>query len=1233
MRNFIFCLLLISLLISAGWSQDSTGRGRNKRLFVVPCPQQVTIDGKLNDWDLSGQIEIFIAPETRSTMNGRLAFMYDKDALYVSGVVQDDSPMINRHDPVADPGRAWDGDCFQLRMMLDPAAGFPLEVSGYNDQLCHMMLWYYTGSQQPCLQLAYGMNYQGPKAGYPGGVVPADKFQGAYRMFDDKRGYTFEYRIPWSTLEAKKTPVVGDLLTSVLQIQWGSADGLSIVGGGAAYDLMSRSGFPFQGTYCWGKALFTDHGKLPAAFSQPGDDIAIAPSTPLKFHYVLPETSEVTIALQDKNGKDVRRLISQAARKKGDVIEAWDGLDDNGKPLPAGDYTWRGLYHQPITTKYVMGVNNSGHPTWVTADGKGSWGADHGTPTTVAALSDSMILAWNVAENKGGLLRVDLNGHKQWGMLHSAIYIATDGKRLFTSGGTGFIDGSGVQVFDVTDSRPMNFSRGTAKVEEPSGGDKETNTVTGLAYGNGMLYVAYKKRNMICLYDPIKGSIIEQWTVPAPQQMTVSPNGPLLVVSQEKIVSASKNGITPLINNHLDIPTGITTDNTGNIYVANGGKTQNVSVFTATGKYLNSIGKTGGRPAVGRYDKTGMLEPGGIAIDIRGRLWVAETLDSPKRISVWDTKHGTCLNEFFGGGHYATFVSMDPSREDEAYCDMTTYKINTKNGTWSPKNTMWRATQPNMIDGTGWLRVLTAKDKSQYAWGSSHIGSVLYRRTGELFKPIVAVINVVKGNQFIAWPPYPIFDDNTKYPNGNYFWQDTNDDQIIQADEITLSKTFSSFGALDANLNLYCPGAMLPLASTGKDGRPIYDLPKASKTGIAGSHEFGGLHHDTMDDTLYTVQSDGGLTRLTPGGKALWTYPTKSWRASLNLPVGSKGNLWGVTSFLGTAGDFTGIASYFGPFNIITRDGMYISRLFRDQREGVMGSDLIMCEAFAGQMVKMQKSGRYFFLGGDTDGRISEIFGLNTVKRLPDGKLTITPADVAVANAALEEFGRRKAQAQPLFIERGKGSLSVAQGITRVVDEKRRFTARAAYDQQKLYINYDVTTPFELTNNITDPLIIFKGGNLIDVQLAADPNADAKRVKPAIGDLRLLITRQNGKPLAILYRPKVKDFTGEAKVLKSPTGQETFDSIEVVSQVTLEYSKTPAGFTATAIIPLSLLGWSPKSTASVRMDLGYLFGNETGSVCGLRAYWANNSPTAAINNDIPSESRLEPSQWGTALIE
>jgi hypothetical protein len=162
---------------------------------------------------------------------------------------------------------------------------------------------------------------------------------------------------------------------------------------------------------------------------------------------------------------------------------------------------------------------------------------------------------------------------------------------------------------------------------------------------------------------------------------------------------------------------------------------------------------------------------------------------------------------------------------------------------------------------------------------------------------------------------------------------------------------------------------------------------------------------------------------------------------------------------------------------------------------------------------------------------------------------------------------------------------------------------------------------------------VFKGGNCLDIQLATEPAAPADRTTPSPGDLRILVTRQKEKPLAVIYRPKVRGFTGQPIVLTSPTGRESFDAIEPTDRVGLEYKKTASGFEAVVTVPLDLIGWSPQPGQQVKLDVGYLFGNTTGSQVSLRAYWSNNSFAANVTNDVPNESRVEPNQWGTGTVE
>lgn len=547
---------------------EESGRGRNERIFVVPSSGRVTIDGKLDDWDLSGQILIYIASQTRETMNARVALMRDDQALYISGVVRDTSPMINRHDPKVNSDLAWDGDAFQLRIALDPKLGFPLNISGYHDQLAHLLLWYYADRQEACLHLAYGIPPQArPGETMPRGVAP-DKFQGAYLMSNDKQGYTFEYRIPWTTLGATNPPQADDLVGAAIQTHWGKPDGKSLTMGGVAMDLMSTPGVSYQNTICWGRAIFTPKGNLAKELTQ--EAMPAAAALPLTFTYDLIEDAEVTIALQDEQGRYMRQLIAQAPRKKGKVVEPWDGLDNLGKPLPVGNYTWKGLYHQPITTRYLLAVHNSGQPSYATPDDTGAWGADHGVPQTACAAGEHMVLAWDVAESGWGILCTDLLGKRQWGIKQGAVFLATDGERIFASGGGGFYDGRGVQQFSLKDGRPLNFGRDTPKVEPPAvpADTQADNTVTGLAYADGILYVSYARRDMICLYDPVQGTIRETWTVPAPERLLVHPDGRLLVISNGKVLAAAKAGSVPFLTEHLDMPVSIALDVAGQIYVA-----------------------------------------------------------------------------------------------------------------------------------------------------------------------------------------------------------------------------------------------------------------------------------------------------------------------------------------------------------------------------------------------------------------------------------------------------------------------------------------------------------------------------------------------------------------------------------------------------------------------------------------------------------------------------------------
>jgi sugar lactone lactonase YvrE len=198
---------------------------------------------------------------------------------------------------------------------------------------------------------------------------------------------------------------------------------------------------------------------------------------------------------------------------------------------------------------------------------------------------------------------------------------------------------------------------------------------------------------LIGIYD-LDGNLTDQWNVENPGRQAMRPDGSLATFSDDRVVSVDDGEVSELVTEELTDGRGLAVDEGGNIYVAQAGALQQVRVFSPTGEMEQAVGKTGGRPAKGAYDRSGMYQPGGIDVDARGRLWVAETAGSPKRISVWDTENGENLDEYFGGSAYFAYGEIDPARPDEILTQNVLWEIDWDTYQTRPKTTVWRQTAP-----------------------------------------------------------------------------------------------------------------------------------------------------------------------------------------------------------------------------------------------------------------------------------------------------------------------------------------------------------------------------------------------------------------------------------------------------------------------------------------------------------------------------------------------------------
>ncbi len=1222
---------------------SDNGRGRHKQIYAAPVPGKVVIDGKLDDWDLSGQIEMFVVQATRATQSAKFALMYDQDALYLGAEVNDPTPMMNMQDPAVNPERGWDADSCQFRLTIDPSIGYPiLDESAWKykgkeedkrDDIVHLTLWYYTPKSEPQLNMLLGMTYREPPNA-PRGMVPPDQYQAKYLEREDGSGYSFEYRIPWKTLNAKAPLKANDVVAATVQFNWSRPDGQHTAGGSAwAYDVMRSPGFPFQSTACWGRLIFSPSGNIDRKLVEAG----VPPDRPLplEFSYNLPEDAECTIQLFNEKNENVRILVAQQQRMGGRNTERWDGCDDWGNVLPAGTYRWRGIYHAPIKAEYRFSVHNSGNPPYPTADGKGGWGGDHGVPQAVAAFEDGILIAWNASEYGWGIIRTDFEGRKQWGCNYDGTHIATDGETVFSAGGHGFTRSPNIQLMTVREARPVQIG-GKGEIAAPPGGDEKSNIVSGLACDNNFLYASYKARNIVAQFDARTGALIATWNVSEPERLAVLPDNALAVISQGKLLILSEGKIQKTISDHIDEPTGVAF-HSGEIFVANRGKLMNVSVFSAVdGKYLRSVGKEGGRPAKGLYDQNGMYMPGGIAVDKTGQLWVAEVADAPKRISVWDAKSGVFKKEFFGGCDYFAYGYIDPAKPDEILVHNVIWKIDWKNYKVTPVTTVWRKTEPAMIPYLGSAayaaspKIITAANGRQYMFGNNYAHfSGLYYRDGDLFKPLISKIHV--GYDYIGPAGIPFMDsDRQNYPEGQYFWQDQNNDCCVQPEEVTSLKgtPLDRFDIVwvfpDLSILLSCGYILRPVSES--NGIPKYDLAKAEKYSLPVKYstlpaEDGGIF-------AYEPNKNGlSLARWDKNGNLLWGYSgIPSWHESLNMGVTGPGKLWGMTGCMGKAGDFLVFQTYFGPNHIFRADGIYIGALLNDgrvmtERGPYEGQPEGQGGWFGRLKIEEGKPERYFVIGGGQDARVWEVTGLETIKDLPGGTYEHTPEMVAKAEQALREYKMAMNAANQIVI--GK-DISSAKTVEKELETGAFFRVKVARDEHNLLLDYEVKSDIMLVNATPDPKLLFKGGNCMDIQL------ENSRGEP----VRALVTMYNGKPLAALYFPQVKDFKGEPIVLNSPTGKESFDKIAFLENIGLKCEKTDSGFHASAAIPLDALGLELKSGQKIKMDVGYIFGNAQGIGKAVRrAYLFNNSFSANVIDDIPNESRLEPSEWGEAIVE
>ncbi len=1295
------CVVLIGLAWTCPALQAT--QTDNFGLHAVPAPGKVAIDGKLDDWDLSGEIFVcYDIEKLEGTNSARIVAMYDADNLYVAIRWKDPTPMGNIHDPRYRADKGWAGDAVQLRVKTD--------------RIAHITAWYYAAEKEPVMQIDYGVGMSKPFGGGHKALLRTEGWKlsdGAEMAFladADGKGYVQEMKIPWKLIVQDATYGAGDAFNMGIELMWGEGDWPTHRYADNLAEGTTGREFFFTDINNWGKVFLEPKGGLrlpePAYMkAYRKAQAGVMPQGPVEISYELPQAARVTLAVDDKQGHRVRNLVPALPRPAGKNTERWDGLDDDGKPVEPGEYAYKLIYHDDIHVRYVMSFANPGNPTWETSDGKGGFYGDHTAPQGAAAAGDYVALATPMGEGGKHLIGLSLEGQRLWGLPNRSAFdggrisLATDGKVLWV-GNEG--KESTVYRVDIATGRYAPWAQ-TAKdasgqetpvldlkvSEAPgmAGAEHPPVNLVAIALGGGELGVCLQRENLLKILDAGTGRTKAQLPVEAPAAVVRAGTG-WIVLSRGRLLRYGAAGTGAAFTPEL-FPDGyaLASDAAGNVYLSVRGDDQNVKVFSPAGKRLREIGAKGGRPLQGPYRPDAMRNPAQIAIDGRGRLWVAEETKNPKRTSLWNAATGALVRDFAGTTAYAAAGSINPFDPTMAFSNDTVYRIDLDKGTSRPVYSTGPGGNPDEIFPPAVHSTVASKtvlyEGKTYVFspgaGPSSVDCTLWDGTNwRAVASVGQVPNAAPGKMPRHWGRFlhPLFQ---QHGGQFYSWADANGDGLVQADELRFApaaldgspaETFSYYwGALPDDAGTV---AMMvrkkpvlfrfPIASVTPAGAPIYDVAKPeivrADRDLLGGGNGEGMVAGGGSGRFYLNQDP--LVAVEKDGHVVDGYPNKfisvhgSHRASAARP----GYLIGPSQIFGTAdlgpeiGEVFYLGGNLGEDYLFTNDILYVQTLFKDTRglfqmpsqaaKGMsMDETTAGGESFGGNFLRTA-DGKCYVVRGGTDARVMEITGLDSIRRL-QGKFVYGKNQYLAAQkqfqqkaveASVEKVYRAAKATAPIEID-GKPDewpelADAAQAVQEIQDDDVKPFGRVQvrYDADNLYVAWRVLTGRpQMRNGGQDYRLLFKTGDAVDFMLGPEPQAPHGE-----GNLRLLVSQMGGKPVAIL---NVKNDPGAAKgagfEFASPWRSIAFDRVAQVPEARAAVGKIAGGYFVEAAVPWSVLGVTPRSGLKLRWDVGVLFGDDGGTQTVARHYWSNKATN--LVNDVPGEADLAPQIWGVLELE
>ena len=1264
MNNGVRILLAAWILLAVSLSAQAT-ETENLNIRILPAPGKLAVDGKIDDWDLSGGVFICNDVENlRDKMGVWIHAMYDADNLYVLARWIDETPMSNPGSIAGDHG--WNGDALQLRIIAKPEKSNPRPicwVTGWRDR-----------DGKDLIDLDF------PKKNLE--KLKDAKTKGAQQAFlknADAKGYAQEISLPWKTVIAGGiTPKPGNRVNFSAEANFNTGANFRITMKGIFRPGVTPDRvFTFMADRCWGLGTFEAQGKVQPQRLRLADrrefEVAMKDGKPVvdwtglyeakkiegfaRINLDLPEDGFVSLNIKSASGQVVRQLLNASFKTRGKHEILWDGLTNlshlkPGQAVAPGDYTWEAIYHSGLGLRMVGWADNAGKTPFDSPGG--NWGGDHGAPSAVTTDGKQMFLGWSGSEAGQAVVCTDLEGKVKWRHKHGGFGGA---RHLAVGGGIVYVNDGHEKVIYRLDAKKGAYSywKGKDTAVLPIGP-----VLDGLEYADGKLYLSRGKG--VSVLDAETGSELKIIDVAEPGDLEAGAGGRVYVLSGGKQVLVIKSdGKTEPVVTGLKNARGLAIGKDGEIYVGVLDPDNQVKIFGKNGKLLRGIGKRGGRALLGLWEPKGMRFIIGLRVDASGKLWAAEGDYKPKRFSCWGSKDGSFVKEFFGPtGYGASGGAISPADPLVMVGSGCEWKLDPKTGKSKCIGVFHRGS------------IHTSR------FGQSPDGRVFVAIGGEWHakRPVFIYERLGAGQYKLRTTLTPMIDE--KKLSGGRVWSDANDDQQEQAAEVREYKIdlngWIAGWYMPMSQSMIFYGGVYRIAPTGwtKCGAPLYDLTKAKRMPApedidrrggmgaqrgCGSQDGGlmvynghyGVSHS--DFSCYDIES----------GNLKWTYPNNyvGVHGGHNAPPAQTGMIRGAYGILGTGrlgdpiGDIFVIGTDKGEWHILTGEGYYLSKLFEGDPLQIKwpdnpapGAIMDSCppgmgaEDFGGSMI-VTRDGDLHLQAGKTAYINIKVVGLETVKKLHGGKLEVKKTDIALARKFREKLLQSSVGVRQHTVKKHSVSFTgnlrkdfaIREPLKFEKNRAARIESAVSYDDKNLYIGWQVSDSTPWINGASDPVQMYAAGDTVDFQIGTDPKADPKRNEAVLGDLRLSIGNFQGKSVAVIYRHAAK----EKKPRKFFSGviREGYEmqSVKVLKDAKIEVKVDAKNnrYTVQAAIGLTSLALSIKPGLKLTGDIGATHGDLTGKDTVLRSYW-NNQKTGLVADEV-FELKMEPANWGQMTFE